>query len=224
MLKSWGLMELKTVGLDQKFCNVTYVADETQTCKTECAVDTLENWTGSGGIDRQLAFESEKCQNDNAAGDRSSFVQLVEKLEEWVQLQLNERRLNDGVSVKPTDEHQGENAGIDRTGKSDQKSMATVLHSWVLDDQQPRMEDSRGFSMEVEQKVKRRIASRFPEIAKLLLENRSLSRKERWSHLESLRQQSWKEYSRNGGYSGRRGGHPFKHQRKKVFMYRCTSV
>ena len=64
MLKSWGLMELKTVGLDQKFCNVTHVADETQTCKTECAVDTLENWTGSGGIDRQLVFESEKCQND----------------------------------------------------------------------------------------------------------------------------------------------------------------
>ena len=56
--------------------------------------------------------------------------------------------------------------------------MATVLHSWVQDDQQPRREESSRFSMEVEQKVERRIASRFPEIAMLLLMNRSLSRKE----------------------------------------------
>ena len=49
------------------------------------------------------------------------------------------------LSVEPTDEHQEDSAGIHRTGKSDQKSMATVLHSWVLDDQQPRREDSRVF-------------------------------------------------------------------------------
>ena len=99
-----------------------------------------------------------------------------------------------------------------------------MLHSWVRDDQQPRREDSSGFSMEVEQKVERRIALRFPEIAKLLLENRSLSQKERWIRLEASRQQSWQHFRRNGSYSGRRVGHPFKHQREKHFMCRCTSV
>ena len=141
-----------------------------------------------------------------------------------MQRQLNESELNGSVSVEPTDEHQGDSAGVDRTGKSDQKSAATVSHSWVHDDQQPRREDSRGFSMEVEQKLDRRIASRYPEIAKQLLENRALSRKEKWSRLEASRQQSWQDYRRNCSYSRRRGGHPFKHQRKKVFMYRCTSV
>ena len=141
-----------------------------------------------------------------------------------MQPQLNESQLNGSVSVEPTDEHQRENAGVDRTGKSDQKSMASVLHSRVHDDQQPRREDSRRFLMEVEQKLERRIASRFPEIAKLLPENRLLSRKARWSRLEASRQQLWQDYRRNGNYSGRRGGHPFKHQRKKVIMYRCTIV
>ena len=210
MLGAWALMELKTGGSDQKFCNATHVADETQMCTTECTVDTLENWTSSGGTDGQLV----------CAGDRSDFAQFGKELEEWVQSQLNESWLNDGVLVEPTDEHQGENAGVDRTGKCDQKSMAKVLHSRVHDDQQPRREDSRRFSLEVEQKVDRRIASRFPEIARLLLENQSLSRKERWSRLEASRQQSWQDYRRNGSYSGRRGGHPFKRQRKKVFMYR----
>ena len=101
--------------------------------------------------------------------------------------------------------------------------MATGLSDWVHDDQQPRREDSRRFSMEVEQKVERRIASRFPEIARLLLVNRYISRKERWSRLEASGKQSWQHYRRNGSYSGR-SRHPFKHQRKKVFMYRCTSV
>ena len=35
MLGAWALMALKTGGLDQKFCNVTHVADETQMCATE---------------------------------------------------------------------------------------------------------------------------------------------------------------------------------------------
>ena len=78
--------------------------------------------------------------------------------------------------------------------------------------------------MEVEQKVERRIASQFPENARLLLENRSLSRKEKGSRLEASGQQSWQDYRRNGSYSGRRGGHAFKHQRKKVFVCKCTSV
>ena len=102
--------------------------------------------------------------------------------------------------------------------------MATVLHSWVQDDQQPRREEFGGFSMEVEQKVERRIASRFPEIAMLLLKNRSLSRKERWSRFEESGQHLWQDSRRNGSYSGRRGGHPFKHQRKKVLMFTCTSI
>ena len=102
--------------------------------------------------------------------------------------------------------------------------MATVLDSWVHDDQQPRREDTSGLSLEVEQKVEWRVASSFPEIAKPLLENRSWSRKERWSRLEASGQQSWQDYRRNGNYSGGRGGHPIKHQRKKVFMYRCTSL
>ena len=52
MLGAWALMELKTGGSYQKFCNATHVADETQICTTECTVDTLENWKGSGDIDR----------------------------------------------------------------------------------------------------------------------------------------------------------------------------
>ena len=104
-----------------------------------------------------------------------------------MQSQLNENQLNGIVSVEPTQEHQVESAGIYRTGKCDQKSMATVLDSLVHDDQQPRREDSRGFSMEVEHKVERRLALRFQEIAKLLLENHSLSLKERWGRLEASR-------------------------------------
>ena len=153
-------------------------------------MDTLENWTSSGGIDRQLVSETQKGQKDNA--------QLGNGLEKWVQSQLNESQLNDSVSVEPKDEHQGECAGIDRTGKSDQKSRATVMHSWVHDDQQPRREDPSRFLKEVEQKVERRITSRFPEISKLLLENRLLCWKERWSRLEASGQQSWQDYMRNG--------------------------
>ena len=141
-----------------------------------------------------------------------------------MQPQLHESQLCDSVLVERMDEHQKESAGVDRTGKSYHNSTTTVLHSWVHDDQRPRREDSCGFSMEVEQKVKRRIASRFPEIAKLLLENRLLSREEKCGRLKASGQQSWLDYRKNGSYSGRRGGHPFKHQRKKVFMYRCTSV
>ena len=220
MLGAWALMKLKTGGVDQKFCNAPHVTDETQMCTTECTVDTLENWTGSGGTDRLLISETQKGQSKIAAVDRSKFAQLGKELEEWVQSQLNESQPNGSVLVKPTDRHQGERAGIDRTGKCDQKSMATVLHSWADDYQQPRREDSRRFSMEVEQKVERRIASRYPEIARMLLENRSLSRKEKWSRLEASRQQPWLDYRRNDSYSGRRVGHPFKHQRKKVFVYR----
>ena len=185
MLGAWSLMELKTGGSCQKFCNSRNVADETQICTIECTADILENWTSSGGIDRQLVSETQKGQNDKTAGYRSNFAQLGKELEEWVQSQLSESQLNGSVPVEPTDEHQGDSAAIDRTGKSDQKSLATVLHSWVYDDQQSRREDSSGFSMEVEQKVERRIASRFPEIARLLLENRALSRKEKWSRLEA---------------------------------------
>ena len=127
---------------------------------------------------------------------------------------MSESQLNGSVSLETTHDHQEDTAGVDRTGKSDHNSITTVLHSWVYDDQQPRREDSSGFSMAVKRKVDRRIASRFPEIAKLLLENRSSSRKERWSHLEASRQQSWQDYKRNGSYSGRRRRHPFKHLRK----------
>ena len=224
MLGAWALTELKTGGSYQKFCNSRNVADETQVCTIECTVDTLESWISSGEIDRQLVSETQKGQIEKAAGDRSDFAQLGKELEEWVQSQLIEIQLNSSVSVEPTDEHQGDSAGVDRTGKFYQKSMAKVLHSRVHDDQQPRREDSRRFSMEVEQKVERRIASRFPEISRLLLENRALSRKERWSRLEASGQQLWQDYRRNVNNSGRRGGHPFKHQRKKAFMYRCTSV
>ena len=222
MLGACALMKLKTRGLDQKFCKATHIADETQMGTTEFTVDTLENWTSSGGIDWQLVSETPRGQNDKAASDWSNFQQLGKELVKWVQ--LYESQHSGSVSFYSTDEHQGENPAIDRTGKTDEKSKATVLHSWVHDEQQPRREDSSGFLMEVEQKMERRIASRFPEIAKLLLENRSLSRKERWSRLEASGKQSWQDYCRNSSYSGRRGEHPFKHQRKKVFMYRCTSV
>ena len=188
-------------------------------CTTECTVDTLENWTSPGGIDHQLVSQAQNGQNDKEALDRSNFAQLGKELEEWVQSQLHESQLCDSILVEPTDEHQRESAGVDRTGNSDHNSMTTVLHSWVHDDKQPRREDFCGFSMDVEQKVERRIASRFPEIAKLLLKNRSLSQKEKWRRLEASRQQAWQKYRRNGSYSGRRGGHPFKHLSKKVFMY-----
>ena len=85
MLGAGALMELKTGGSHQKFCNVTHGADETQMCTTECTVDTLENWISSGGIARQLVSETQKGQNEKAAGDRSDFAQLGKELEEWVQ-------------------------------------------------------------------------------------------------------------------------------------------
>ena len=50
--------------------------------------------------------------------------------------------------------------------------MATMLHCFVHNVQQPRSEDSSGYSMEVEQKVERKFVSQFPESVKLLLENR----------------------------------------------------
>ena len=193
-------------------------------CVQLSALWTLENWTSSGGTDGQLVGETQKVQNDKAAGDRSDFAQLRKELEEWVQSQLNENQLNGSFSVEPTDEHQGDSTGVDRTGKYYQKSMVTGLSDWVHDDQQPRREDSSVFSLEVEKKVDRTIASRFPEIARLLLENAALSQKERWSRLEASGQQSWQDYRRNVNNSGRRGGHPFKHQKKKAFMYRCTIV
>ena len=165
MLGAWCLMELKTGVVDQRFCNATNVADETQMRTTECTLDTLENCTNSGGTDQLLVCETQKGQKDEAGGDRSKFAQLGKELEKWVQSQLNEIQPNGSVFVKPTDEHQEENPAVDRTGKSDQKSMATVLHSWDRDDQQPRREDSSKFLSAVEQKVNRGIASRFPEIA-----------------------------------------------------------
>ena len=201
MLGAWALMQLKTGGLDQKFCNSTKVADETQMCTTECTVDILENWTGSGGIDSQLESETQNGQSNIEGVDRSKFAQLGKELEEWVQSQLSESQLNGSVSVEPTDEHQEDSAGVDRTGKSDHNSLTTVLHNWVRDEQQPRREDSSEFSSAVKQKVNRGIASRFPEIAKLLLENRSLNRKEKWSRLEASGQQLWQDYRRNGSYS-----------------------
>ena len=111
MLGGSGLMELETGGLDQKFCNATHVADETQMCTTECTVDALENWTSSGGIDRQLVSVT---QMDKAADDQINFAQLGKELEEWVQSQLSESQLNSSVSVEPTDEHQRKSAEIDR--------------------------------------------------------------------------------------------------------------
>ena len=142
MLGALALMELKTGGLDQKFCNATHGADETQMCTTECL------WR-IGQVQEELIgswyLKHRRVKNDNAAGDRSDFAQLGKELEEWVQSQLSECQLNGSVSVKPTDEHQRESIGVDRTGKSDQKSMTTVLQRWVQDDQQPRREDSSDF-------------------------------------------------------------------------------
>ena len=60
MLGAWALMELKTGGSYQKFCNATHGADETQMCTTEYTLDTLENRTSSGGIDQQLVCETQK--------------------------------------------------------------------------------------------------------------------------------------------------------------------
>ena len=87
-------------------------------CTTECTVQTLENWTSSRGVDRQLVCETQKGQNDKAAGDRSNFAQLGKELEDWVQLQLNECQLNNSVYVEQSEDHQGESAGIDRTGNT----------------------------------------------------------------------------------------------------------
>ena len=173
LLGAWALMELKKGGMDLKLCNATNEADETQMYTTQITVDTFENWTSSGGTDRLLISETQKGQHDKATGDRSDFAQLGMELEEWVQSQLSENQLNSSVCVEPTDDNQEDSAGVDRTGNSYQKSMAKVLYNWVYDDQQPRREDSGGFWMAVEQKVDRESASRFLEIAKLLLENRS---------------------------------------------------
>ena len=63
MLGAWALMELKKGGMDLKLCNATNEADETQLCTKECTVDTLENWTSSGGTDRLLISETQKGQS-----------------------------------------------------------------------------------------------------------------------------------------------------------------
>ena len=91
MLEAWGLIELKTGGLDQKFCYATHLADETQMCTAEYTVNTLEHWTSSGCIDRQLVSETQKGQNDKAAGDRTDFAQLGKELEKRVQSQLKKK-------------------------------------------------------------------------------------------------------------------------------------
>ena len=106
MLGAWALMELEAGGLDQKFCNTTHGANETEMCTTDCTVDTLENLTSSGGNDRKLVPGTRKGQNDKAAGDRTNFAQLGKELEEWVLSQLHESQLNDSVLVEPTDDHQ----------------------------------------------------------------------------------------------------------------------
>ena len=101
---AWGLRGLKTGILEQKLCSATNVAEKTQLCTTECTVDTLEQCTCSGGIDRQMVSETGKGQKDKAAGDRSNFAQLGKDLEECVQSQLKENNFNDGVLVEPKDE------------------------------------------------------------------------------------------------------------------------
>ena len=75
-------MKLKKGGMDLKLCNATNEADETQMCTTECTVDTLENWTSSGGTDRLLISETQKGQSKIAAVDQSNFAQLGKELEE----------------------------------------------------------------------------------------------------------------------------------------------
>ena len=42
MLGAWALTELKSGGVDQKFCKATHMADQTQMCTTENTMDTLE--------------------------------------------------------------------------------------------------------------------------------------------------------------------------------------
>ena len=42
VLGAWGLLELKTEGLNQKLGNAANVVDETQLCKNECTKGTLE--------------------------------------------------------------------------------------------------------------------------------------------------------------------------------------
>ena len=162
MLGAWVLMELKTRAVDQKFCNATHVAAETQMRTSECTANTLENLTNSGGIDRPLVSETQKGKNYKAEGDRGNFAQFGKELDVWVQSQLDESQLNGSVSVEPTDEHQKESAGVDRTGKSNLNSITTVLHRWVRDEQQPRREDSSDSSTAVNQKVDRGIELRLP--------------------------------------------------------------
>ena len=107
ILGAWDLMELKTGGLDQKFCNARHMADETQMCTTECTVDTFENWTSSGGNDRQLVSETQNGQNDKTADNRSIFAQLGKEMVDWVLSQLNESEPNSSVLAEPTDEYGG---------------------------------------------------------------------------------------------------------------------
>ena len=133
---AWSSMALKTRILNQKFDNATNVADWTQLCTTGCTIDTLKEWSPSGGTDWQLVSETQKGQNVKEAGKWSTFAQWGNKLEEWMQTQLNESRLNGGVSVEPTDERRRGKAGIDGRGKTEQKSMATRLHDCTYDDQQ----------------------------------------------------------------------------------------
>ena len=77
MLGAWALIKLKTGGSHQKFCNVTNGADETQMCTTECTVDTLENWTSSGGtreLDKQVTAVILHCTVGKGAGGMGAIA------------------------------------------------------------------------------------------------------------------------------------------------------
>ena len=130
-----------------------------------------------------------------------------------------ESQLSGVVLIELTDEHQREGVGIDRTGSVNQKSIATVLHKLIHDDQQTRREESSGFLMEIEQKV---------ETTALQLQSCH------WKTVGWVGKRSGSALKHQDSSQGRstsemaatmeEEGHPNKHQKERFLMYRCTSV
>ena len=93
--------------LDQKFCNVTNVADQTLLCIVECT-ENLEKVSGSDETNWQLKHEKTEETKPDEVSEQSSFAfeQLRKELEELGQLQLNEIQYKNGLLAEQLDERQ----------------------------------------------------------------------------------------------------------------------
>ena len=106
-VRNLELVVAKDKKLDQKFGNVTNVADQTHLCIIECT-ENLEKVSGSDETNWQLEQEKTEETKPEEVSEQSSFAfeQLGEELEELVQLQLNEIQYKNGLLAEQLDERQ----------------------------------------------------------------------------------------------------------------------